>query len=238
MSGSQQIIEDEESQGVALVAASLFPTKPWATQYGSHLQIGAIFSLTENLGRLKKFLPYRTAIGDLEISLEEISPHPQGYTHFEIREDHQILAHGNNKIENLLKSILASLVKSAILCAASSLQPYFGALVHALFVAIGKNRHAAKKGDRTLKTRYFRRWSFVIWQKKPGAIVQDIEAGLFASMQPSLPHAQFDMSGQVQYQLTVSAKTGDVRFLGPVNTISVVETGIISKQIPFTLDWQ
>lgn len=225
--------EASEGNSVALSLAAQHVTQALAGQHGSHAQLAVVWQLQQNTGWTSFAVPYQTAIGDLEVVLEEASAPSNGYTQYEVIEDHEFQEGNSGDLLAKVGHVLFLLVRSAAV-AAASLIPFLSILPQTLFDLIGSGRHKARQADGILTIHYYKRWSFVIWQKRPGGVTAD--AGLALLPTPGLV-APFTLAGKSTYRAKASAQTGSVHFVGPLSRVSVNPTGKIDARVTFTIEW-
>ena len=89
--------------------------------------------------------------------------------------------------------------------------------------------------DKKIVIQYFKKWSFAIWQTRPGGAVANIGFVLLpASIQST---GKFKLRGSAMYRVEATAEAGQVRAPGPLNRISVTQTGSLDTNVLFSFVW-
>jgi hypothetical protein len=175
----------------------------------SGLRIWISSGLTEHPQgfRFKKLRPYDTAIADIEVGVKQISNNPAAITTFELSREEVALSKGTKLLRQIFK-ILQSDVPDIVFSELAAI-PLLGSIAAAIWKLIRDKPQDSTKGDNEVKVKHFKPWTFQEWHLQPVSIAEAFivgqEGGQNREFKPTL-------AGMHQYELTVKARTGHVRF--------------------------
>ncbi len=167
------------------------------------MKICVIYDMSPYPGRLRRILPSQRYIGDLRVAIREIRSLPDAETAFEHLETTFLAADGSTgrsrlNLARALKAILRRTIEYIV-----------GVFGGPLSIALGTmwdllaKDHEQKRHTRELEFEFFKWWSFIKWQNRPGSILIDlrhwIEPGLGSSG---------TVSGVAEYEILTRGQVG------------------------------
>jgi len=235
----------DTQQDVTLSVVVQHPRTERAGQGGFFLRMCIAFDSAKNYPILNRTPRPKEAIANLEIIIEEISA-DNGTTSYDLDHEYHLQSSVDTTkpFDQVVDSRYHEIAKRSISVASGVIVtasfpallagPVVAALVNGFFdVLKGKPRKPEGKRGK-IRIQYFKWYSFNIWWKKPGMIIQEFHIGFWPDTHPR------SKEETVLYKTSVSADTGKIRLDGRMpgkGILSVKKTGKVKPEAKFCINW-
>jgi hypothetical protein len=219
-----QLNSGTTNNGVGVGFSLSYPPNLKSGIFGNHLRLCTAHSLQQsNSG-------YSTAIGDLEIIIEETNGISTADTQFDLQAAEAVKPNGRKPLQSIIPAWAATLAKETVKFSISQVDPIFGVFSSTAFQLIGGSTYVANSNS----ILHIRDTPSYIPRSKvrtnPMIQIFDITAALI------LTHHAPRISGAVDYKITISGETHKMsRSVGPAGVGN--PSGSITDSSKFTINW-